>query len=331
MVDGTPLNATSFNQFAESIKASLYSKEESLSDSTKSAYALEADAVPDDVFAWIGSYNQHWWMVRRDASYYTKALGELIANLGIMAVPGSSASGYTVYYYDSLSLDENGNFVLGAEKTVVVSYDKYTAANVLKGKYFYTVSNGSVNRDTLYYMPADAPNVTRIYGDTWYYVRGSAQPVSAKYVQDVGEWTYIQSDNRSEYPDSGTVNGFEYKYCGIPFDNAVTSLKIETGSYVGTGTSGESNPNTLTVGFAPKILIVYSVDGLFGGGAGTDHGWLEGFLWTENQIRYKAYEGGYCPISLTGTTFSWYSTHYQFAIQAQQNIAGSTYYYMAIG
>lgn len=35
-----------------------------------------------------------------------------------------------------------------------------------------------------------------------------------------------------------------------------SSVKIETGSYVGTGTYGSSNPNSLTFGFQPKIIII---------------------------------------------------------------------------
>ena len=32
--------------------------------------------------------------------------------------------------------------------------------------------------------------------------------------------------------------------------------KIETGSYTGTGTYGNSNPNSLTFGFEPKIVFI---------------------------------------------------------------------------
>lgn len=44
-------------------------------------------------------------------------------------------------------------------------------------------------------------------------------------------------------------------------DNLLLTLpgvQIETGSYVGTGTYGASNPNSLTFGFVPKILIISS-------------------------------------------------------------------------
>ena len=34
--------------------------------------------------------------------------------------------------------------------------------------------------------------------------------------------------------------------------------KIEVGSYVGTGTYGSSNPNSLTFGFEPKMVAIFS-------------------------------------------------------------------------
>lgn len=38
-------------------------------------------------------------------------------------------------------------------------------------------------------------------------------------------------------------------------------LKLAQGSYTGTGTSGQSNPNTLTAGFQPKLAVILAADG----------------------------------------------------------------------
>lgn len=51
----------------------------------------------------------------------------------------------------------------------------------------------------------------------------------------------------------------EYTEAGDWLDvwgNAIPAVKIETGSYVGTGTYGENNPNTLTFGFEPKLVFI---------------------------------------------------------------------------
>ena len=45
---------------------------------------------------------------------------------------------------------------------------------------------------------------------------------------------------------------------------------IETGSYVGTGTSGSGNPNTLTFGFEPKFVHIQSYS--IGNADGTGYG-----------------------------------------------------------
>lgn len=43
--------------------------------------------------------------------------------------------------------------------------------------------------------------------------------------------------------------------------NAISSgAKIETGSYVGTGTSGQNNPTTIDFGLSPKIVIIYNTN-----------------------------------------------------------------------
>ena len=38
-------------------------------------------------------------------------------------------------------------------------------------------------------------------------------------------------------------------------------LKLAQGSYTGTGTSGQNNPNTLTAGFQPKLAVILAADG----------------------------------------------------------------------
>ena len=72
-----------------------------------------------------------------------------------------------------------------------------------------------------------------------------------------GDWEYVQSSNRNAYPDSGEQDGYEYQYLGVPFDNAATAPKIQAGSYIGTGTYGADNPNSLTLEFQPQIVIIH--------------------------------------------------------------------------
>lgn len=73
-----------------------------------------------------------------------------------------------------------------------------------------------------------------------------------------GDDEYVYSTDRNAYPDSGTSGLYGYEYLGVPFANAREGAKIETGTYVGTGTHGVENPNTLTFNFEPKVVFVTS-------------------------------------------------------------------------
>ena len=158
-----------------------------------------------------------------------------------------------------------------------------------------------------------------------------AEVITSEFVnQDASDWFYIRSANRDEYPDSGDVDGYEYQYLGVPFDNAVGAPKIATGSYVGTGTYGADNPCSLTFDFVPKLLIVsYSTFGI----QPTQGYWNTGFLWFYRNERILMGESGrYTMFSLNGNTLSWYldTTSSSGAIY-QCNQSGITYNYIAIG
>lgn len=107
--------------------------------------------------------------------------------------------------------------------------------------------------------------------------------------------------------------------------------KIETGSYVGTGVYGEDNKNTLTFGFVPKVvfivpdtstqkrgngLILMHGASLFGG-FGT-------FYSTSGTVIRNSVS-----ISWAEKTVSWYSYGDPENEDAQQNVSGVTYRYIA--
>ena len=90
--------------------------------------------------------------------------------------------------------------------------------------------------------------------------------------------------------------------------------QVYAGSYVGTGTSGQSNPNELTFQFAPKMVVVIAT-GAAGLGAST------GMLWNGNPTI------GSKSVTLDGNALSWYDS----SAANQLNTSGTTYYYVAIG
>lgn len=96
--------------------------------------------------------------------------------------------------------------------------------------------------------------------------------------------------------------------------------RYESGSYVGTGTSGTSNPSSLTFGFVPKLVTIrratYEQYCLFNAIKGC------------SSIRVDvSNSSGIANLTWSGNTLQWYASN----SSNQQNVSGATYYYTAIG
>lgn len=299
---GTPLN-----------KASL------LKDATAALFGLTAAAVPDEVLSWIGKYAQYWWH-RRSSPITTHP------NYSYYMVSGATdyeSAGATTVYYASEYTVANGQFVLTNPSSVDVYYNGYTRANVCKGK--YCMSNSPYGY-SMYFVPSTA-TVQRAEDEgssgTTYdvYFDGCTY-----YTVTIGQWEYVQSSNRNAYPDSGTSGGYEYEYLGVPFDNAVTAPRIETGSYIGTGSNGSSHKNTLTFSFVPyTVVILYNSSGTPYPGTV----FMKGQTLSDGIGYNQNYSNNYAlSVAWVGKTVSWYSGS---TPMQQFNFAGGTYYYFAIG
>lgn len=108
------------------------------------------------------------------------------------------------------------------------------------------------------------------------------------------------------------------------------AVKIETGSYVGTGTYGSDKPNSLAFSFNPKCVFIVAAAGsasygrgvIFMQGANTFSGFGT-FYATTGTVT-----SGSVRITWEENTLIFYSTaNYTY----QQNEYNMTYYYMAIG
>ena len=149
-----------------------------------------------------------------------------------------------------------------------------------------------------------------------------------------GAWQEVRASTEDAYPKSGTSGGYQYAFLGMPLENAASSVKIATGSYVGDGTCGEDHKTQVTVEFIPKILIV---NGVWGrpNATGTGTGVLVPgsnyvpFSYSVNTDTVRA--------EVVGTMFRFWSnstfgSSYQSYNGAQQaNQAGQTYTWIAIG
>ena len=113
--------------------------------------------------------------------------------------------------------------------------------------------------------------------------------------------------------------------------------KMVTGSYTGNGNEGASYPNSLTLPFTPKLMLIHGPDG----GGGTTNPWFMAMLTLSHVDTTMVKCGGgddhssvtasktiYAKFTdATKKTVQWYaSTDY-----AQMNKSNTTYYYVAIG
>lgn len=326
---GTPLN-----------KATL------LKDATAALYGLGTGAVPDDVLAELGKYKQYWWRRRIPAGErYVEVQSDIPNAIGLF---GPYVETSQVIYSKQLTIDQNnGTAALGAELTLPKTSGQELAEAIVANAPLYVSVSG-----TIYCIPDGATagagsnpsfNTSTIMYYTssnkdYVYINGSGTPLGKTVTTErkqipAGDWQYLQSSNRNAYPDSGTQDGYEYEYLGIPFDNAVTAPKIETGSYVGTGTYGASNPNTLTFGFAPKLVLIYngSKDYAMFFAFGLEGGYTPGgylFAWSsEMAVSNDTYA------KINGNVLNWYASNTSATTSRsiQFNVESQTYHYLAIG
>lgn len=346
-----------FNTWFENVQAQLSGDvatnlqkqiDDVLKPATKAMFGLSEDAIPDDAFKILGKYTQYWWRRRTHSVVETRT--DISATVDLTSNSNSQGN---FEYSKSISIDSNGNIILVDPVTLdgvaSASNDATRLGNTLQ-PYLddtpYYVTSDKVN-GKIYYIPAGS-SIIYDGGNTDYFAFGLYRYSSKSFYMvlskqtlpeeglaaqlvtgdvQLGTWEYIQSSSRSAYPDSGVSDGYEYEYLGIPLDNAAgPGVKIETGSYVGTGTSEKDNPNTLTFGFIPRMVIIKP-------DSPTSYYHLEMIC---GQAQTYSYQGnsnyGKVNISWTGMAVSWYCYSTSYSPEAGQlNNEGTTYHYIAIG
>ena len=315
-----------------------------LKDATAALFGLGTDAVPDDVLAYVGKYAQHWWKRRIAAG--ERYVVKWSDYTGIYALCNASAyEGENIQYIKGSDVIVNADGELSL--TDPVSLEKgylghdYEVADFVNGEFglkpFRIVGRDGNMYANVYIrlkQPISRKDV-KINAGYWsfksefVYQKASA----AKEKIPAGEWEYVQSSSRSTYPDSGEQDGYEYQYLGIPFENAATAPKIATGSYVGTGRYGSSNPNSLTFDFIPALILIFSdatpaaffpprlTENFSSSISGYEimHGTKAFFYSSESRAKFS------------GTTLSWYYAGSDASISYQLNVSGKTYPYIALG
>lgn len=345
-ITGTFPSSSITGQFPASQIDDIYTKGQTLTQATATLFGLGTNVVPDDVFAYLGKYAQHWWRRRTPEKKYFAFVEQTYNTSFPIATATSNPVSWSYsdeYEGDPISgviLLRNPESVLcdiTNTKTEAVAYVNQN----LTGKYF-TSGAGSTPPESPILKLKSAITEDMLYSDgrRWNLLSGnSAEIVATSAYDPAGAWEYVQSTNRSAYPDSGEQGGYEYEYLGIPFENAVGAPNIETGSYFGTGTYGSSNPNSLTFGFKPKLIIVQCITDVGMPStmilpcAALDSGSYKtgGFMYKPND------DGSISPIGVvakqgdTEYSIKWYSNFGTQDGSNQMNYSGQEYKYFALG
>lgn len=312
-----------------------YEAEKIMASGIPAMFGLGAGAVPSDVLAYLGKYAQHWWR-RRTA--VVKEGNTKTRSLSLATVSNIAGGSYSTNIKYSSQVVINGGKVKlsGNIKSLVVDYKRVNGSSfnksILNGAYFKATSISTDAKPSSGFALIEAgviykgaSNISAGYtSDQLYGTRMSLKEVSTGY----SDWEYIQSSDRSAYPDSGEQNGYEYQYLGIPFDNATTAPKITTGSYVGTETS-----RTISVSFNSPItaFIICALDKVVIGGAVRD--WSIGIYLRGSKKMASLRSGDIrdldVSISDDGKTISW-SGSVEYSDLPLTFNANGTYLYMAI-
>lgn len=163
-----------------------------------------------------------------------------------------------VNYSDTVKVSYNGEVSLVSPSYAAISTTGQYPSNIVAGKFFQTSGDGSgatpITTSIFYMKPSGVFNNSgsehswSVYGTQCQLVTG----VAAIPETPAGTRTnYLVSANPDAYTP-GTSGNTTIEYMGMLADGA----RIVTGSYVGTGTYGKSNPNTLEFSEPPSLLII---------------------------------------------------------------------------
>lgn len=212
-----------------------------LTPAVATALGLTGNPQVGDALAALGRFhaglgNDYIWSKNTTTPDYTATVTESITLIGQNA-------NRTVYYSDGFSVSLSGEFVL--ENPQSIAFPNNTSVqSVLSGKYVQTATLGK----RIAYIPSNAVftvntqyNYVSISTGTMY--------TNPKLIYTVVG--YVNSSSPTAYPPS-TPDGYAYISLGKIGERA----RIATGSYVGTGTYGSTNPNSLTFDFVPKALSI---------------------------------------------------------------------------
>lgn len=262
---------------------------------------------------YLTSTNRNAYQEGDDAKEAGYVLGDMVSGYLFASAWTGNASNY--YYSETIKVSDTGTLTQENVKsyTANATNDSWVSniQSAIRGK-FITVSgekdNGGSEGTNLVYIPDDAI--------VSYFENG----VSLGYPYNYG-FLVNKMQQVTGYP--ATPAGTTIEYLGVLGDKT----SIETGSYVGTGTYGSGNPNTLTFRFEPKFVHIQA------GNIGKEDS--SGFKFAFFVLGTKGFSIGpgsanelyNLNAKFDGNTLSWYLGN-----AAQQlNTKSANYFFIALG
>lgn len=274
-------------------------------------------AVPPGThITYLTSVNRNAYQEGDDAKEAGYVLGEVVTGTFYLTSTQGIARHTQLAYGDanSIQVSDNGTVSLnGTAITLNVSAnmnDVLTTLNAIRGKYI---------------------EIKEVYSDHWedisfskghvYFVPSDVQIADPVLTGGVRVLTLNKYQEVTGYP--AIPAGTTIEYLGVLGDKT----SIETGSYVGTGTYGSGNPNTLTFRFEPKFVHIQA------GNIGKEDS--SGFKFAFFVLGTKGFSIGpgsanelyNLNAKFDGNTLSWYLGN-----AAQQlNTKNANYFFIALG
>lgn len=299
LIDTTNTRAQIINQASASI-----------TNETKALFGLGADAVPDDVFRVLSRFqnglgNEYVWEKAKYAIVNTDVSNKQILD--------TTSTHFNIATNVSIS-DGGVSLVSPVDSGALMASDIVSTPSHLRGKY---IQQPALSND-IYYCSSSAT-----------FARSAQKLIASSGVSLVSagaDISYVNSPDPNAYPIN---DGYTYMARG-QLGAAFGGVKIETGSYTGTGTYGvnETKHCSLSFAFRPKLVIIGGIYNVSNGYMAIIQPEVCGFMFNQNIGSQSGSNAISLKTTLSGNTVTWGN---EANAHNQMNISGVTYKYIAIG
>ena len=266
------------------------------------------------------STNPNAYQEGDDAKPAGYTLGEVVSGSFRMS-DTAPRNAYLYKYANSVAVKENGEVVLQNPEAVNFNSDSHigyesTVLSLVAGKFLYYYGRDSMADDSS--APDTKPPFNATPSEIVYVPADAAITATNTYPAGFYLDKYQPVTGYAAIPAGTTI-----EYLGKLGDKA----RVQVVSYVGTGTYGSSNPNSLTFDFVPKMVFIfsqlYSNAHVYNASIVPDAGVFSTYITSDGDNT----RSGFCNITRKNKTITWYRND----VGVQLNISGVKYFAVAIG